>query len=169
MVTFLADRDDIRTRALHRRIANRMQSDHDFGPVQSRVSEPREPGPYRVVADVNPQSFLDDDAYPGTTARLEAGFALDGEPDHDRYWCNWVEPDRRLLLGWHQDGTHPDLGPVHVQVNQHDDVVAREPATVIDKHPMAVVEARLGQLPAALARVGWDRDTVVGIEWSNES
>lgn len=165
MVFFLAGRGNIQTRELHRRIKNRFQSDTKFGTVQFRVTGPREQGAYRVDAETNPRGFLDDDSYPVSTGRIEVGFELAGQSGNDCYWFNWVEPDRRFLLGWHQDTDHPTLGPVHIQVNQNDTPIEHGSATFIDKHPMAVIEARLDQLPDALNSVQWNNGTVTGINW----
>lgn len=164
MVVFLADRDDVQARQLHRRIANRFHSDGYFEAVQLRVAEAREPGPYRVDARTDPQLFLDNEAYPVTGARIEVGFELRGQDQHDHYWFNWIEPERDFLLGWHQDDDHPDLGPVHVQVNQGGEPIERAAATFVDAHPMAVVEARMEQVGVALSRVSWDGDDVTGID-----
>lgn len=164
MVVFLADRTNVRVRQLHRRVKNRFQSDGRFDTVRFRVSEPREPGPYRVVADVNPRQFLDDSSYPASDARLETGVQL-SDRSKEYYWFNWIEPDRDFLLGWHRDDTHPGLGPVHVQVSQSGSAVAHRSAQFLDRHPMAVVEARLEQLPEALARVDWEDGTAVGIDY----
>mgnify|MGYP000530742806 FL=1 len=165
MVIFLADRGHIQTRGVHVRIKNRFQSDGDFSTVQFRATSPREPGPYRVEAKTDPRTLLGEDSYPVTDARIEVGFAPGGQGRRDRYWFNWVEPERNFLLGWHQDSGHPALGPVHVQVNQHDAVIEREAASFIDKHPMAVTEARLAQLRDALASVQWTDGAVSGIDW----
>jgi len=118
-----------------------------------------------VEVETDPRGFLGDDSYPVTTARIEVGFELTGQSRNDFYWFNWIEPDRNFLLGWHQDSDHPDLGPVHIQINQNDASIEHESATFIDKHPMAVVEARLGQLPDALDSVQWNNNTVTGIDW----
>lgn len=164
MAVFLADRSNIRIRHLHRRIKNRFQSDDQFHTVQFRVAEPREPGPYRVIARTDPGMFLEGGSYPVTTARIEVGFELPGRGDYEFYWFNWVEPDRDFLLGWHRDDDHQDLGPTHIQVTQ-ETPIDHAPADFIDNHPMAVVEARLGQLPAAVSAVQWENETVVGIDW----
>lgn len=164
MLPFLAGRGNIHTRELHRRIKNRFQSTIDFGTVQLRVTGPREQGAYRVEAETNPRGFLNDDSYPVPTARIEIGFELAGQTGTDCYWFNWIEPERNFLLGWHQDSTHPNLGPVHIQVSQNDAFIERESATFIDKHPMAVIEARLEQLPDALESVQWNDDSVTGFD-----
>jgi hypothetical protein len=117
-----------------------------------------------VDAELDPRDFLEDPSYPATTSRLEVGFELGGPSEDDSYWFNWIEPSRSFLFGWHQDSDHQDLGPVHLQVNQHDAPIDHRSATYIDRHPMAVVEARLDQLPGALARVSWDGGTVTGID-----
>lgn len=164
MALFLAGREHIRIRQLHRRIKNRFQSDDRFETVRFRVAEPRDPGPYRVIGDVDAQRFLADTTSSTTTARIEIGFQIPDRSSHEWYWFNWIEPDRQFLLGWHRDGDHPNLGPTHMQVNQGGTAVDHESAVFIDKHPMAVVEARLQQLPNALTRVRWKNGTAVGIE-----
>lgn len=165
MVVFLADRCNVQIRQLHRRIKNRFQSDDKFDTVQFRVSEPREPGPYRVVVRTDPRQCLEKSSYPVSTARIEIGFQLPKRCSHEFYWFNWIEPDRDVLLGWHRDDTHSDLGPTHLQVNQGRDAIAHEPAQFIDKHPMAVVEARLRQLPSVLEKITWKNGSVGGIDW----
>lgn len=110
---------------LHDRIQNRLRG--EFDTVRRRRAEPREVGPYRVVDDVNLRQFLDDE-YPVTTARVEIGFQL-RRGTQEYYWLNWMEPARRLLVGWHQDDTHDDHGLVHLQVN---DDVDHQPAQFVD-------------------------------------
>ena len=98
------------------------------------------------------------------TARVEIGFRLQtGEP-HDSYWFNWIEPDRSLLVGWHQEDTHDDLGPVHLQVTDGATPVAHEPAEFIDSHPLDVVERRLNSLPDAVLAVEWEPGRPVGLD-----
>lgn len=164
MVVFLTNRRGIRNKRLHRRVKNRFQSDARFNSVQFRVTKPREPGPYRVVAQTNPQVFLNDDTYPISDAKIEVGFDAQGSTDDEFYWFNWVEPDRSFLLGWHQDDTHPEYGPVHLQVNESSHTIDHQSAEVIDAHPMAVVEARLEQLPEVIGVVEWQDRTVVGLK-----
>jgi len=160
MVVFLANRANLQSKRLHDRIQNRLSG--AFENVRRRRTEPREAGPYRVVGDVNPRQFLHDDEYPATTARVEIGFQLQtGEP-HEYYWFNWIEPERRLLVGWHQDDTHDDLGPVHLQVNDGETAVAHEPAQFIDAHPLDVVERSRNSLRDAILAVEWEQGRPVG-------
>ena len=164
MVVFLANRANLQSKRLHDRINSRLSGELDN--VRRRRAEPREAGQYRVVAQVDPRQFLDDDEYPVTAARVEIGFQLQtGEP-HEYYWFNWIEPDRSLLVGWHQDDTHDDLGPVHLQVNDGATPVAHESAAFIDSHPLAVVAQRLDSLPDAVFAVEWEQGRPVGLNTS---
>lgn len=149
MVGFLAGRDRLRSRRLHVHIKNRLQTDDRFRTVRLRVATPEEPGPYRVVADTRRGQFVDP-TWSDRTARLEIGFRLPTESTHEHYWINWIEPDREVLVAWHQDRGHADLGPDHLQVEGPDVNVRHESAVFLDEHPMAVVEARLDQLSSTL-------------------
>lgn len=162
MAVFLANRANLQNKRLHDRIQNRLSG--AFENVRGRRAEPREAGPYRVVAAVNPRQFLDNNEYPVTTARIEIGVQLQtGEP-YEYYWFNWIEPDRSLLVGWHQDDTHDDLGPVHLQLNDGATSVAHEPTEFIDSHPLDVVERRLNSLPDAVLAVEWEQGRPVGLD-----
>ncbi|QSW99258.1 hypothetical protein [Haloterrigena alkaliphila] len=164
MVVFLANRANLQHKRLHDRIQQRLGA--EFNDVRRRRTEPREAGPYRVVGDVNPRQFLGDDEYPVTAARVEIGFQLRTSDPYEHYWINWLEPDRSLLVGWHQDDTHGDLGPVHLQVTDGSTVVAYERAQFIDTHPLDVVEQRLESLPDALLAVEWEGERPIGFDAS---
>ncbi|WP_345782548.1 hypothetical protein [Halostagnicola sp. A-GB9-2] len=161
MVVFLANRANLQSKRLHDRIQNRLSA--EFDDVHRRRTEPREAGPYRVVGTVNPRQFLDNEAYPAATARIEVGFQLQTSELYEYYWFNWVEPDRQLLVGWHQDNTHDDLGPVHLQVNDSSTVVEHRPASFIDSHPLDVIERRLESLPDTVTAVEWEDGRPVGL------
>jgi hypothetical protein len=160
MIVFLANRANLQSKRLHGRIQNRLRG--EFENVRRRRAEPREAGPYRVVAEVNPRQFLGDDTYPEATARVGIGFRLQTGESHEHYWINWIEPERELLVGWHQGDTHGDLGPVHLQVNDGATPVAHEPAQFIDSHPLDVVERRLNSLRDAILTVSWEQGRPVG-------
>jgi hypothetical protein len=162
MVVFLANRANLQSKRLHDRIRNRLAAVLDD--ARRRRSDPRDPGPYRVVGMLNPRQFLPDETYPATTARVEVGFQLRTRVSQEYYWFNWIEPDRGLLVGWHRDGTHDDLGPVHAQVNDRSTVVERRRARFVDSHPLDVVERRLGSLPELVRSVEWADGRPVGIE-----
>lgn len=161
MVVFLANRANLQSKRLHDRIQNRLTG--GFENVRRRRAEPREAGPYRVVAEGDPRQFLDDDEYPVTSARVEIGFQLQTREPHEYYWFNWIEPERSLLAGWHRDETHDELGPVHLQVNDGGTPVAHEPADFIDSHPLDVVERRLNSLRDVVLAVEWEQGRPVGL------
>lgn len=162
MVVFLTNRANLQSKRLHDRLQNRLVA--EFSTVRRRRADPRESGPYRVVGELNPRQFLGDDEYPATTARIEIGFQLQTGKPYEYYWFDWIEPDRSLLVGWHQDDTHDDLGPVHLQVNDGATPVAHEPAQFVDSHPLAVVERRLDSLRDAALAVEWEQGRPVGFD-----
>ena len=162
MVVFLANRTNLQSKRLHDRIQTRLSG--GFEDVRRRRAEPRESGPYRVVAEVDPRQFLSDDEYPVTAARIEIGLQLQTGKPHEYYWFNWIEPERSLLVGWHQDDTHDDLGSVHLQVNDGMTPVAHEPAQFIDAHPLDVVERRRNSLRDAVLAVEWKQGRPIGLD-----
>lgn len=162
MVTFLADRANLQHKRLHDRIQHRLS--REFADAHRRRTDPHEAGPYRVVADVDPRQFLDDDTYPVTTARLEIGFQLETGTPYEYHWCNWIEPDRPLLVGWYQDDTLDDLGPTRLRVTDGETTVAHEPAQVVDAHPLAVVERRLDSFRDVIPAVEWEQGRPVGLD-----
>lgn len=164
MVVFLANRSNLQTRRLHDRIKRKIRA--KFDTVRRRRGHPREAGAYRVVGDVAPRIFLDDETYLATTARVEIGFQLRTDDSYEYHWFNWIEPDRDLLVGWHQDDTHDDLGPVHLQVNDGSTVVDRQSARFIDSHPLDVVGRRLEALTDAVLAVEWDDGRPTGLDFS---
>jgi len=162
MVVFLANRTNLQARRLHERIATRLRGSCET--VWRRRAEPGEPGPYRVVGEVTPRRFLGVDAYPSDDARIEIGFRLETEVEYEHYWCTWIEPERGLAVGWHQDGSHEELGSVYLQLDSGERVVERQAATVIDAHPLAVVARRLASLGEVVQAVAWDDGDPVGIK-----
>ncbi|WP_246055638.1 hypothetical protein [Halonotius roseus] len=162
----LANRANLQARRLHERIATRLRGSCET--VWRRRAEPGEPGPYRVVGEVTPRRFLGIDAYPTDDARIEIGFRLETEVEYEHYWCTWIEPDRGLAVGWHQDGSHEELGSVHLQLDSGDTVIERQAATFIDAHPLAVVARRLPSLGGVVQGVTWEDGEPVGIEIAGE-
>ena len=164
MVVFLANRANLQSKRLHDRIQNRLGG--AFKDVRRRRGEPREAGPFRVVGDANPRSSFGVGTYPATTARIEVGFRLRTEAPYEYYRFDWVEPERSLLVGWHRDGTHDELSPVHLQVNDGATAVDHQRAQFIDSHPLDVVEQRLDSLHDAVSAVEWEQDRPVGLDTS---
>ncbi|MFD1567001.1 hypothetical protein [Halolamina litorea] len=82
----------------------------------------------------------------------------------EHYWINWVEPERSLLVGWHQDDTHPEFGEVHLQVNDGDTTVEHSAAEFIDSHPMDVLSQRLHKLADVVTSVQWSDSRPVGFD-----
>lgn len=164
MVVFLANRANLQSKRLHDRIKLRLSGTCDN--VRRRRADPREAGPYRVVGDVDPRQFLGNVEYAVTDARIEIGFQLRTNDQFEYYWINWIEPERNLLVGWHQDATHDDLGPVHLQLNENTTVVTREQASFIDTHPLDVVEKRLDSIQNAIHAINWDRERPIGFDTS---
>jgi len=107
---FLAGRDRYTQRTLLRDVHDRLTNQPGCEDVRYRPSRRR---PRYVIADVDPTTFLSD-SYNAATARLEIRFWYPAGVDHEYYRINWVEPDRHLMLGFHQDADHPDLGPCHI-------------------------------------------------------
>lgn len=162
MVVFLANRANLQARRLHNRIATRLRGSCET--VWRRRAESGEPGPYRVVGEVTPRRFLGVDAYPTDEARIEIGVRLETEVEYEHYWCTWIEPDRQLAVGWHQDGSHEEWGSVHLQLDSGERVVDRQAATFIDAHPLAVVARRLASLGEVVQGVEWKNGEPVGID-----
>jgi len=165
-VIFLANRSNLQLRRLHReRIANRFESDNLFTAVQFCRANIRSPGKYRVVAAVDARLFLDNASYPSSEARIEVGFDSVGTAGRDQYWINWIEPDRSLLVGWHQDETHPEYGEVHLQVSHENTTVEHLPAEYIESHPLDVLSRRLNQLPRTVEAVQWQNGHPSGFDF----
>jgi hypothetical protein len=84
---------------------------------------------------------------------LEIRFWYPAGVDHEYYRINWLEPDRNLMLGFHQDADHSELGRCHIQLTHKDTTVDRYGATFLDAHPLAVLDDRLQQFPAAIEAI----------------
>lgn len=164
MPVFLANRSNLQTKRLHHRLKQRLYTDGTYTDTRLERTSPRDPGTYRVTAETDTQTFLNDSAYPTATARIEVGFELFTADPHEHYWINWIEADRDLLVGWHQDETHPDLGPVHLQVSHGDEPVAHESPTFIDAHPLDVFSRRLAELPTVVQAVEWVDGRATGLD-----
>lgn len=149
---FLAGRDRYTQRSLLRDVHDRLTKQAGCEAVRYRPSRRR---PRYVIADIDPTTFLSNSS-DVENARLEIRFRYPPDVDHEHYRINWVEPARNLMLGFHRDADHPDLGPCHIQLDYEDASVDRYAATVLDAHPLAVLDDRLQQLPAAIESIHWE-------------
>ena len=152
---FLAGRDRLTQRTLLRDIHDRLANQAGSENVRYRPSRRR---PRYVVADIDTAVFLGD-SYEAENARLEVRFWYPAGVGYEYYRINWIEPERNLMLGFHQDADHQDLGPCHIQLNYEDTPVGRHDATFLDAHPLSVLDNRLQQLPTGLAAIHWEDGT----------
>lgn len=148
---FLAGRERYTQRTLYREVHHRLSKQPGCANVRYWPSRRR---PRYVVADVETLTFLDT-SYEVETARLEVRYWYPEGVDYEYYRLNWVEPTRDLMVGFHRDAGHAELGPCHVQLDYDENPVDRQPADVLDVHPLAVLDERLQQLPTVLDAVRW--------------
>jgi hypothetical protein len=156
---FLANRSNLDRRTLLTRIRNRFQTQipDENSPVEQvwyRTSTGNKVG---VRATMDPDAFLRA-AHPADEAELQISFDFPQTHSYDFYVIQWVEPDRDLMVGWHQDETHPDLGECHVQIDHRGETVQRASAEFLDVHPLNVLDRRLDDLVAVLDALTWEDD-----------
>jgi hypothetical protein len=60
------------------------------------------------------------------------------------------------MVGWHQDGTHMDLGECHLQLDYEGETVQRAEAEFIDAHPLNVFDRRIGDMVDVLDALTWE-------------
>lgn len=70
-----------------------------------------------------------------------------------------MEPERELLVGWHQDETYGDQGNSHLEVDQGDETIHRVPATIPDSHPLKAFDHRMMHLWTVLENRTWQDDS----------
>lgn len=150
-MVFLAGRDRYTQRSLHRDVHARLDKQAGCEKVRYRPSRRR---PQFVIADVDPVTFLRQN-YPVDRARLELRFWYSVSVGHEYYRINWVEPTRNLMVGFHQDADHPDLGPCHVQLDYDGATINRHETAFLDAHPLSVLDERLRRLPTVLDALVW--------------
>ncbi|MFA9518636.1 hypothetical protein ACERIT_15725 [Halopenitus sp. H-Gu1] len=149
---FLAGRDRYTQRTLLRDIHDRLTNQAGCENVRYRPSRRR---PRYVIADIDTALFVGGSS-DAERARLELRFWYPAGVEYVYYRFNWIEPERNLMFGFHQDSDHQDFGPCHVQVNYEETPVDRYEATFLDMHPLSVLDDRLQQLPTALAAIRWE-------------
>jgi hypothetical protein len=156
---FLANRANLEKRTLLTRIHNRLQTQvpDEESPVTEvwyQISKANKVG---VRATLTPEEFLQT-SYPIADVELQVSFDFPQAYSYDFYRIQWVEPDRELMIGWHQDEMHTDLGKCHFQVDYQGETVQRETATFLDSHPLNVFDKRIDDLVDVLTALTWDNN-----------
>ena len=90
--------------------------------------------PMRVVPATGPES-------PTLTVRWKTA------PPHERFRIDYADPNTGFHCGWHRDDDHPELGPIHFQL-QHSgtEEPRREPARFEVDTPTRILWACLDRL-----------------------
>ena len=153
----LADRVTLDKRTLLTRIHTQLKTQAGAdAPVEQVRYHPSKANKLEVRATIRPERFLDG-SYPVSTVELHVSFDFPTEYSYDFYRIQWVDPDRELMLGWHQDDTHMNLGECHFQLDYRGDTIHRTEAAFLDRHPRNVFDHRIAQLV----------DVVNGLTWTN--
>lgn len=154
---FLANRANLDTRTLLTRIHNRLQTQvpKEDSPVKQVWYQTSTGNKVGVRATVSPTEYLRK-SHPVDEAELQISFDFPQAHSYDFYVIQWVESDRNLMVGWHQDETHMDLGECHFQIDYQGETVQREEAEFLDVHPLNVLDRRLGDLVEVLDALTWE-------------
>jgi hypothetical protein len=156
---FLANRANLDTRTLLSRLHNRFQTQvtTDDAPVEQVRYHTSAGNKIGVRATIDIPTFLAT-SYPVAKAELQVSFDFPPNRDYDTYKIQWVESKRELMIGWHQDDTHMDLGECHLQLDYRGETLQRETADFLDTHPLNVFEQRMDHLVAVLDVLTWETD-----------
>jgi len=108
---FLANRANLDKRTLLTRIHNRLQTQvpNEESPIEQVWYHTSAGNKAGVRATISPEEFLHT-SHPVAEAELQISFDFPDTHAYDFYRIQWVESDRNLMLGWHQDEMHMDLG-----------------------------------------------------------
>lgn len=152
---FLANRVTLDKRTLLTRIHNQLQTQTGSDTPGEHVQYyPSKANKLKVRATIRPTRFLGA-SYPVCTVELHVSFDFPTEHSSDFYQIQWVDRDRELMMGWHQDETHADLGKCHFQLNHHSDTIHRTEAAFLDRHPRNVFDHRIAQLVDVVNALTW--------------
>ncbi len=164
-MVFFANRANLDRRTLLGRIHKRLQTQVDVedAPIEQVWYHTSAGNKVGVRATVDAPTFLGR-PYPVEEAELQVRFDFPPDHEYDYYRIQWVESERQLMVGWHQDGTHPALDECHFQVDYRGETVQRTGATFLDAHPLNVFDRRTDQLLEVLDSMTWEdgRPTVPG-------
>lgn len=148
---FLANRGSLTKNKLFENLRPRMRREPGCMQVQTYPSKIR---PKCLQVRVNPTQFLGQ-SYPVEDAKLKIEFSFPRRKDYEYYVIEWIEPSRKLGLGWHQDETHPELDECHFQIDLDGETIERRSAKFLDTHPLDVLDQRLDQLRLLLPELDW--------------
>ena len=154
---FLANRANLDRRTLLTRIHNWLQTQvpTEDAPVEQVWYHTSAGNKVGVRATINAPGFLGT-AYPVAETELQVSVDFPPNRSYDFYTIQWVESERELMLGWHQDDTHMDLGECHFQLDYQEETVQRESATFLDAHPLNVFNQRLDDLVGIIDALAWE-------------
>jgi hypothetical protein len=157
---FLANRANLDKRTLLTRIHNRLQTQAstEASPLKQVWYHTSAGNKTGVRATITPERFLDT-SYPAPEAELQVSFDFPQTHPYDFYRIQWVESDRNLMLGWHQDETHIDLGECHFQIDHHGKTIQRDTAEFLETHPLNVFDERINDLVDTLNALTWKNTT----------
>lgn len=153
---FLANRANLDTRTLLTRLHTILQTrvTKANSPIERVWYHTSSGNKIGVRARIDAPTFLGTQ-YAIDEAELHVSFDFPPTYQHDFYKIQWVEPERQLMLGWHQDETHMDLGECHFQVDFERRTVQRDSADYLDIHPLNVFDQRVNQLGTILDALTW--------------
>ncbi|SFC72491.1 hypothetical protein SAMN05444422_11716 [Halobiforma haloterrestris] len=154
---FLANRANLDKRTLLGRLHNLLQTQTDSAdsPIKQVWYQTSAGNKTGVRATIAAPAFLDR-SYAVDEAELQISFDFPPNHSYDFYEIQWVEPDRQLMLGWHQDETHMELGECHFQIDYRNETVQRSKARFLDSHPLNVFDRRMDHLLTILDSLEWD-------------
>jgi hypothetical protein len=156
-MVFLANRVTLDKRTLLTRIHTQLQTQAGTdAPIEQVRYHPSKANKLEVRATIHPDRFLGA-LYPVRTVELHVSFDFPSEYSYDFYRIQWVDSDRELMLGWHQDDTHMNLDECQFQLDYRGDTIHRTEAAFLDRHPRNVFDHRIAQLV----------DIVNGLTWTD--
>ncbi|GAA0669232.1 hypothetical protein GCM10009020_13950 [Natronoarchaeum mannanilyticum] len=156
---FLANRANLDRRTLLSRLHKRLQTQvpADDAPIQRVWYHTSAGNKVGVRATIDAPAFLGR-SYAVDDAELQVSFDFPPDREHGYYRIQWVEAKRELMVGWHQDQTHPEFGECHFQIDYRGETVQRTTAEFLDVHPLNVFDRRTTQLVDVLDSLSWDDD-----------
>lgn len=159
---FFANRANLDRRTLLTRLHNYFQTQvtADTTPVTQVRYHTAAGNKVGVRATVDTAGFLDA-PHPVPEAELHVTFDFPPDRSDDFYTIQWVESERDLMLGWHQDETHMDMGECHFQIDYEGETVQRDGAEFLDTHPLNVFGQRTDQLVTVLDSLTWENNRPV--------